>query len=131
MMKRSPSNVLHLTPAPSILKIVKEELQAVWGPEINILNFIDAVSAARQILFTPEATITLAIVDSETRQASHFISALTDIYPRCPIIITTYEGAGLDIMPVPSDKIQVLTKPFTVSELIETAERCLSCTPTR
>lgn len=106
-------------------------MQAVWGPEINILNFIDAVSAARQILFTPEATITLAIVDSETRQASHFISALTDIYPRCPIIITTYEGAGLDIMPVPSDKIQVLTKPFTVSELIETAERCLSCTPTR
>ena len=130
-MKQSPSNVVHLSPVLSILKIVKEELQAVWGSEVNILSFTDAISAGRQILFAPETPITLAIVDIDTPKADHFITALQDIYPRCPIVLTTGDGRGLDQTLLPSDKLQVLIKPFTVSQLIEAAERCLSCTPTR
>jgi DNA-binding NtrC family response regulator len=130
-MKRNPSIIIHLTPVPSILKIVKEELQGVWGPEVNILSFTDSVSAGRQVLFAPELPITLGIVDIDTPKANHFIAALQDIYPRCPIVLTTHEGDSLDRTLLPSDKFQVLTKPFTVGQLVEAAERCLTCTPTR
>jgi hypothetical protein len=130
-MKQSLSNVIHLSPVVSILKIVKEELETVWGSEVNILSFTDAISAGRQILFAPEAPITLAIVDVGTQKADHFIAALQDLYPRCPIVLTTGEARGVDHTLVPSDKLQVLVKPFTVSQLVQAAERCLTCSPTR
>ena len=130
-MKRSQSHVLHLASLPSILKIVREELVAGWGTGVNIMSFTDAVSAARQVLFVPDAPIRLAIVDSETERASHFVVALRDIYPSCPVILTSYEeSAGLPEL-LCSDNIEVLTKPFTAKQLIEAADRCLNCTPIR